>query len=191
VISLGCCAIGKSSDLWKRFRLVVVHSTEVYIPMNINQSPFNVGLPIELPEFTADQVQDLAGRHGLTWNTSQIGRLMGMVGGHPYLVRLALYHIQRGDTTLEGLLRAAATEAGLYGDHLRRHLWNLEQHPELGLAVRQLMATDGAVRLPSVQAFQLHSMGLVDLQGNDVMFRSELYRAYFRDRLCPDEPRSR
>ncbi len=116
---------------------------------------------------------------------------MGMVGGHPYLVRLALYHIHRGDTTLEGLLREAATEAGLYGDHLRRHLWNLEQHPELAAAVRQLVATDGAVRLPSVQGFQLHSMGLVDLQGNDVMFRSELYRAYFRDRLCPDTTRTR
>jgi AAA-like domain len=175
--------MGKSNDLWKQFRLVVVHSTEVYIPMHINQSPFNVGLPIELPEFTADQVQDLAGRHGLTWNTSQIGRLMGMVGGHPYLVRLALYHIARGDTTLEALLRQAPTEAGLYGDHLRRHLWNLEQHPELAAAVQQLVATEGPVRLPSVQAFQLHSMGLVDLQGNDVMFRSELYRAYFADRL--------
>lgn len=40
----------KSRDLWKKLRLVVVHSTEVYIPLNINQSPFNVGLPIELPE---------------------------------------------------------------------------------------------------------------------------------------------
>ncbi|MCU0548074.1 MAG: AAA-like domain-containing protein [Leptolyngbya sp. Prado105] len=175
--------MGKSSDLWKRFRLVVVHSTEVYIPMNINQSPFNVGLPIELLEFTADQVQDLARRHGLNWNTSQIGRLMGMVGGHPYLVRLALYHVKRENTTLETLLRNAPTESGLYGDHLRRHLWNLEQHPELAAAVRQLVATEGTVRLPSVQGFQLHSMGLVDLLGNDVQFRSELYRAYFRDRL--------
>lgn len=175
--------MGKTSELWKRFRLVVVHSTEVYIPMNINQSPFNVGLPIELPEFTAEQVQDLAARHGLRWNTSQIGRLMSMVGGHPYLVRLALYHIARGNTTLEVLLREAPTEAGLYGDHLRRHLWNLEQHPELANAVRQLVATQDVVRLPSVQAFQLHSMGLVDLQGNDVMFRSELYRTYFADRL--------
>ena len=174
---------GKVSDLWKRFRLVVVHSTEVYIPMNINQSPFNVGLPIELPEFTAEQVQDLAGRHGLKWNVSLTGRLMGMVGGHPYLVRLALYHIARGDTTLEVLLQKAPTEAGLYGNHLRRHSWNLEQHPKLAIAVRQLVATDGTVRLPSVQAFQLHSMGLVDLHGNDVTFRSELYRAYFRDRL--------
>ena len=174
--------MGKTSELWKRFRLVVVHSTEVYIPMNINQSPFNVGLPIELPEFTAEQVQELAARHGLRWNTSQIGRLMSMVGGHPYLVRLALYHIARGNTTLEVLLREAPTEAGLYGDHLRRHLWNLEQHPELADAVRQLVVTE-VVRLPSVQAFQLYSMGLVDLQGNDVRFRSELYRAYFADRL--------
>ena len=72
---------------------------------------------------------------------------------------------------------------GLYGDHLRRHLWNLEQHSDLAIAVQQLVATPGAVRLPSVQGFQLHSMGLVDLLGNDVQFRSELYRAYFSDRL--------
>lgn len=28
--------MGKSRELWKRLRLVVVHSTEVYIPMNIH-----------------------------------------------------------------------------------------------------------------------------------------------------------
>jgi hypothetical protein len=175
--------MGKSSDLWKRFRLVVVHSTEVYIPMNINQSPFNVGLPIELPEFTAQQVQDLALRHGLRWNTSQIDRLMGMVGGHPYLVRLGLYHVAREDVSLEELLQQAPTEAGLYADHLRRHLWNLEQHPSLAAAVRRLVRSDVPVRLESVEAFQLHSMGLVDLLGNEVTFRSELYRVYFADRL--------
>lgn len=175
--------MGKTSELWKRFRLVVVHSTEVYIPMNINQSPFNVGLPIELPEFSAEQVDELARRHGLRWNTSQIGRLMGMIGGHPYLVRLALYHIARQDMTLDGLLSRAATESGLYADHLRRHLWNLEQHPSLAAAVRRLVQSDGPERLESVVAFQLHSMGLVDLLGNKVTFRSELYRVYFGDRL--------
>ncbi len=175
--------MGKSSDLWKRFRLVVVHSTEVYIPMNINQSPFNVGLPIVIPEFTAVQVEELAVRHGLRWNASQIGRLMGMVGGHPYLVRLALYHLARQDVNLEVLLEQAPTESGLYADHLRRHLWNLEQHPSLAAAVRRLVKSEGPVRLESVVAFQLHSMGLVDLLGNEVTFRSDLYRLYFGDRL--------
>ncbi len=36
------------SELWEKLRLVVVHSTEAYIPLNINQSPFNVGMTVEL-----------------------------------------------------------------------------------------------------------------------------------------------
>ncbi|HEY9604449.1 MAG TPA: AAA-like domain-containing protein, partial [Allocoleopsis sp.] len=91
----------KNRDIWKKLRLVVVHSTEVYIPMNINQSPFNVGLPIELPEFTSEQVLDLTQRHRLDWDATQVEQLMEMVGGHPYLVRVALYTIARQDMTLE------------------------------------------------------------------------------------------
>jgi hypothetical protein len=174
---------GKTRDLWKKLRLVVVHSTEVYIPMNINQSPFNVGLPIELLEFTPPQVLDLARRHGLDWEMGQVNQLMTMVGGHPYLVRVALYHITRHDLGLPDLLKIAPTEAGLYGDHLRRHLWNLEQRPEMVTAMKTAIACNTPVRLESVQAFQLHSMGIVHLRGNDVEPRCELYRQYFGDRL--------
>ncbi|NET36635.1 MAG: TIR domain-containing protein [Cyanothece sp. SIO1E1] len=174
----------KSNPLWKKLRLVVVHSTEVYIPMNINQSPFNVGLPIELPEFDVGQVQDLARRHGLDpAQTELIEPLQAMVGGHPYLVRLALYNLAGEGMTLAKFLQEAPTEAGLYGDHLRRHLWNLEQHPELAEAVKRVVAAKGPVRLASVQAFQLHSMGLVNLEGNEVVPRCDLYRRYFGDRL--------
>ena len=174
---------GKTRDLWKKLRLVVVHSTEVYIPMNINQSPFNVGLPIELPEFTPAQVLDLAKRHGLNWMLDEVNALMNMVGGHPYLVRVALYHITRHNLSLTELLDVAPTEAGLYGDHLRRHLWNLEQRPEMVAAMKKAIASSTPVRLESVQAFQLHSMGIVHLRGNDVEPRCELYRQYFGDRL--------
>ncbi|MBW4518122.1 MAG: AAA-like domain-containing protein [Scytolyngbya sp. HA4215-MV1] len=173
----------KSRELWKKLRLVIVHSTEVYIPLNINQSPFNVGLPIELPEFTAAQVLDLAQRHGLNWVSDEVTQLMQVVGGHPYLVRVALYYITRGETTLKQLIESAPTEAGLYSDHLRRHLWNLEQRPELIHAIHKVMTSHEPVRLESVQAFQLHSMGLIHLQGNEVVPRCDLYRQYFYDRL--------
>ncbi|MBG1269865.1 AAA-like domain-containing protein [Nostoc sp. WHI] len=173
----------KNRDIWKKLRLVVVHSTEVYIPMNINQSPFNVGLPIELPEFNAQQVLDLAQRHGLSWSSTKVEQLMAMVGGHPYLVRFALYHIARQDTTLNLLLQTAPTEAGLYSDHLRRHLWNLEQCPELATAIKKVVANSSPVRLDSIQCFKLLSMGLLQQQGNDVTPRCNLYRKYFRDRL--------
>lgn len=171
------------SDLWEKLRLVVVHSTEVYIPMDINQSPFNVGLPIELLDFSFEQVSDLAGRHGLNWSDNKVNQLMGIVGGHPYLVRLALYQIARGELTLEELIEIAPTQAGIYGDHLRRHLWNLQQYPELATAFAKVVTTSEPVELDSVLAFKLHSMGLVHLRGNYVTPRFELYRQYFSDRL--------
>lgn len=173
----------KRREVWKKFRLVVVHSTEVYIPLDVNKSPFNVGLPIELPEFNSQQVQELAKRHGLIWNVAEVEELMALVGGHPYLVRLALYHIARQDITLNKLMQQAPTEAGIYGDHLRRHLWNLEKYAELMAGMREVVNTTGSVRLRSELAFKLNSMGLVKLEGNDCSPRCKLYEEYFRDRL--------
>jgi hypothetical protein len=139
-----------------------------------------VGLPIELPEFSSEQVQDLTKRHGLNWNTSQVQQLRSIVGGHPYLVRVALYHIATGQLTLSQLLETAPTEAGIYGDHLRRHAWHLQQHPELAAAFTKVVTSGEPVELQSIQAFKLHSMGLVQLQGNYVTPRFDLYRQYFR-----------
>lgn len=177
----------KNREIWRKLRLVVVHSTEVYVPMDINQSPFNVGLPVELPEFKSQQVQDLAQRHGLAWGTKEIEQLMAMVGGHPYLVRLALYHIARQEITLPQLLETAPTDGGLYSDHLRRHLWNLSQHPELATAMYKAVSVDSPVQLESIQGFKLHSMGLVHLRGNEVTPRCNLYREYFHARLAPSQ----
>ncbi|NET89726.1 MAG: TIR domain-containing protein [Kamptonema sp. SIO1D9] len=174
----------KNQEIWQKLRLIIVHSTEVYVPMDINQSPFNVGLPVELPEFQPEMVVDLTRRHGLTWCQNEVDQLMNLVGGHPYLIRLALYHISRQEITLTELLKTAATNSGLYNDHLRRHLWNLEQHPELATALKKVVNSDSPVQLESRQSFKLHSLGLVNLHGNQVTPRSRLYRQYFQVNLA-------
>lgn len=173
----------KNREVWKKLRLVVVHATEVYIPLNTNQSPFNVGLPIELPEFNPEQVSQLARLHGLDWQMAQVERLMMMIGGHPYLVRLTLYHIARGDLTLEQLLQEAPTEAGLFRDHLRGHWWNLQHHPELVGALQAVISAPHPIRLDPNGLFKLHSLGLIRLEGNQAVCRCDLYRQYFGDRL--------
>lgn len=174
-----------SSELWKKIRLVLVHSKEVYIPLNINQSSFNVGLSIELQEFSQEQVKNLVERHqGLNWTEDQIEKLMDMVGGHPYLIRLALYHVQNQGITFEQLLQTAPTEAGIYSDHLRGHLRNLEPHPYLAAAFSQVVKNSVPIELDSESAFKLHSMGLVVYRHeNKVMPRCDLYRQYFQNRL--------
>jgi hypothetical protein len=170
-------------EIWQQLRLVVVHSTEVYIPLNINQSPFNVGLPIRLPELTLEQVQELARQYGIRWSaSSEVERLTAMVGGHPYLVQLALYHLHSGEMTLDELLQTASTQAGIYGNDLRRHWQTLQGHPELMAALKSAIeAETTGVQLEPTLAYKLESMGLVQLQGNEVRVSCELYRQYFRN----------
>jgi transcriptional regulator with XRE-family HTH domain len=174
----------RSSILWKKLRLVVVHSTEVYSSLDINHSPLaGVGLVVELPEFSPEQVQDLARLHGLDWSATHVEQLMAMIGGHPSLVQLAFHHIKHQGLALEQMLQMAPTEAGIYSDHLRRHLRTLQQHPELAAAFSEVVNTDSWVTIKSDQVFRLHSMGLVKLHGDSVMPRCDLYRKYFRTRL--------
>ncbi|HEY9650039.1 MAG TPA: AAA-like domain-containing protein, partial [Coleofasciculaceae cyanobacterium] len=173
----------KSSIIWQKLRLVIVHSTEVYLPLNINQSPFNVGLSIELPEFTSLQVQELANQYQLDWGTEEIERLMHLIGGKPYLVQLALHHMSCQTITLQQLLETTTAEDGIYKDYLQRLLWNLQQYPELITALIQVVTSSTPVKLDPIQAFKLQSMGLVQVQNRHVVPSCNLYRQYFSDRL--------
>jgi hypothetical protein len=173
----------KIKKLWEKLRLIIVHSQESYAQRDINQSPFNVGLPIELGEFTPDQVRDLVARHGLSWTENELEQFRGLIGGHPYLVRSALYHIAAGDISLAEFLRTAPTEAGIYSDYLRGHLKTLEDYPELGTAMKSVVMSEEPVRLRSEKSFKLDSMGLVVRVDNNVKLRCDLDRQYFCDRL--------
>jgi hypothetical protein len=176
-------AYGDSGNpLWQKLRLIIVHSTEVYIPLDINKSPFNVGLAIELQPFTLEQVRNLQERYGLTFSEGQLSQLMRLVAGHPYLIQQAFYYLARAELTLEQLLQTAATNAGIYANHLHRHLQSLQEHPPLAIAYELVLKSSTAIELEQFLAFKLHSMGLVTLQGNQVLPSCELYRQYFSDR---------
>lgn len=170
---------GKIYHCWSRLKLILAHSTEVYIPLDINQSPFNAGVPILLEEFDASQVENLASLYQLNWNKFQISRIMELVGGHPYLLSLAMYQIKTDRLTLEQFLSEAISETGIYSNPLRRLLNILNLSPELSSAFAQVIKSDTPVALNSVQIYQLHSIGLVKHQGNLVSPRCKLYRDYF------------
>jgi hypothetical protein len=108
---------------------------------------------------------------------------MALVGGHPYLVRLALDRLVCQDLTLEKLLRDAPTDAGIYENHLRRHLATLKENPELAAALKHVVNTPELVRLETMQAYKLYSMGLIKRMGDRVTPRCQLYQQYFQERL--------
>jgi len=174
---------GKTESIWRKLHLVIVHSKEVYVPLSINRSPFNVGIPVELRTLNMTEIEELIHRHELNLSEPQKQQLINLVGGHPYLLRSALYQLARGRTTLLKLLAEAPTEAGLFNDHLRRHLLNLEADENLLNAFRQVISTNHPVQIGSTEAFKLSSMGLVKYQGNEVLPLCDLYRQYFQHRL--------
>ena len=179
-------AYGDSGNpLWQNLRLVIVHSTEVYIPLDINKSPFNVGLAIELQPFTFEQVCQLAQCYGLTLGENEIRQLMDLIAGHPYLVQQALYHLATQTLTLADLIQTAATDASIYHHHLHRLLQNLQEHSLLATAYQQIIEASHPIELEQLVAFKLHSMGLVTLQGNQVIPSCALYRQYFGSLSSP------
>jgi hypothetical protein len=164
---------------WQRLRLAIAHATEVYIALNIYQSPFNVGLPIVLPSFTAAQVMALAQLYKLSWQREDTDRLMATIGGHPYLVRLALYHLAKQQLTLDKLLADAATHASIYADRLRSSLERVKQQPELAMALKKIVSGEPISRLEPLIVYQLDSLGLISIDGDRVTPSCELYRQYF------------
>ncbi len=175
-------------EIWQNLRLIVVHSTEVYVPLDINQSPFNVGLPIHLLDWTPQQVQELALKYNLNWALGNTGLeilrpLLKMVGGHPYLIQLTLYHLWENHLTLENILQNAATDSGIYKTHLRRLLNILKGSPDLCSAMTEVVKSDEPVEIPSMVTYKLQSLGLVKLVGNLVTISYQLYQDYFRSRL--------
>ena len=174
----------KFIDEWKKLRLIVAYSTEVYIPLNINQSPFNVGLPIELPEFNLEQVQDLAKQYGFIKDCIPIEKFMAIVGGHPYLLHKAFINIKnQPKVKIDEFLQTAATEAGLYRNHLRKISQDLQRDAKLIAAMKNVVEEKQPVRIDSEEAFKLHSMGLVHWRGNKIEPRCNLYRLYLHDCL--------
>jgi hypothetical protein len=177
-----------SSELWQRLRLVMVHSTEVYVPLSVAQSPFNAGLLIELPGLTSAQVLTLARQYGVEDIANVTPALMKLVGDRPHLLHLGLYHLGISGMAIDDLINNALTGASIYSSHLRNQLWDLQKHPELLTALKQMVDAKAAIELPPLIAYKLQSRGLAILEQGKIKPSCDLYRTYFRQSLTQLTP---
>lgn len=174
------CEEARQNPHWYKLRLIVAYSTEQYASLDINQSPFNIGLPIRLDEFTQQQVEDLARRYGIRWIPGkESARLMSLVGGHPALIQLALYYLSCGAMTLAELMEDAIANGGIYRHHLQQYWLKLQVNPGLVRVYAELVTNKHIVTIDPMDTYKLESMGLIGFEGDRVLPRCELYRSYF------------
>ena len=175
---------GKVSKTWEKLRIVLAYATEVYIPLDLNRSPFNVGFSAELPQFNGEQIENLAKVYQLKLNKKEITDFMAMVGGHPYLVRLGFDYLAIEGATMKELLINAPTQAGIYSDRLIQILDNyLEKSPELKEAFKSVVTSSKPVVLKPQHSRKLCALGLVEQEENHVVPSCNLYREYFKNVL--------
>ena len=174
---------------FQKLRTVVVHSTEIYVPLNIHQSPFNVGLPITLGPFNDAQIEALAGRYGVAFGDYQDGeqlteQLKTLIGGHPYLLSVAFYYLGQGQRSLSQLIAEAPTAAGIYYDHLQACWDCIRTQPVLAEVLQRVVSAPEPVWVEGTIAHQLSSLGLVTLSGNTCRPVCELYRIFFAEQFA-------
>ncbi len=175
-----------NDELWEQLRLVVVYSTEDFGTLDINQSPFNVGLPIELRLFDRQQIEELAISYQLDFSPDEIKLIRKMLGGHPYLVdSLLSYLANNSQVSLRELLQQAATDIGIYNSYLRQHLINLKSNNQLAQVFLEILNNPEPIEVDSLLAYQLYRMGLIQWskKGNSVFPSCKLYKLYFLPRL--------
>ena len=175
----------RHNRLWQNWRLVVAYSTEQYLYLDINHSPFNIGLPIRLQEFTQQQVEELARRYGLRWTAGkESAQLISLIGGHPALIQLALYYLTSGAIALPDLIKEAIANGGIYRYHLQQHWVKLLANPALMRTYTELVTTKESLVIDPIHAYQLESLGLITFDGDRVLPRCQLYRTYFAKQLA-------
>ncbi len=183
---------GKQIKTWEKLRLVVAYSTEIYIPINLNHSPFNIGLLLKLTPLNLEQVKVLMKRYGLEkLKLSEMINLLEMVGGHPYLIQIALYNLFQAqqnheNLTLENILANVFSNDSIYANHLQIILANLKQNTELNQTFLKIINHHDKINrniFSEKLIDKLDAMGLIICDENNIIPSCNLYAQYFQTKL--------
>lgn len=171
---------GFTQEPWSKLRLLVTVSTEPTLLESIDHSAFfALASPIRVDEFTAAQVSQLAALYGQTPSDNTLDRLRALLGGHPYLLRLALSDAYEQGLELAALLTNLSASAGLFTSHLLQLRKALQFQPALLAALGRVLA-DPQTPLNFVDHCALYSKGLlIEEEPGCYRMRCKLYEDYF------------
>lgn len=170
-------------DAWSRLSLGMVISSHPHLLIDdFRQSPFNVGLRIQLEDFTPGQVDQLNKLHGMPLNGEEVNGMLKLLGGHPFLTRQAFYTILDEKMKWADFLQIASSEKSPFNSHLHFYLWQLRDRPELVSGMKEVIKKNTCS--DEKVLYRLVAAGLVREQGEKICVpRCELYDNYFRKTL--------
>ncbi|MBE8992985.1 AAA-like domain-containing protein [Microcystis aeruginosa] len=175
----------RRSQPWRKLRLIIIHSTEFYSNYDFYASPLiGVGYVASLSDFNTEQVLSFAQVNGINWTLSDVNKVMNLVGGNPYLIKLILVKLQEGNS-LEKVLDDALQGREPFQSHFFLLMRYLKSNANLRNTFRQILQkkalTPAQMKGESVQF--LERLGLIDKNYDTLEVRCNLYQVYFDDLL--------
>ena len=173
------------SGPWRRLTLTMAYATEAHLFISdLNQSPFNVGTKITLADFKLEEMSELNQRYGAPLDSdADLARVFALIGGQPYLTQRWLYEMAQRGAALATIEANASSDAGIFGDHLRRLLASLLSNQALCEAARSVLI--GKPQMTITDFYHLRSAGV--LIGDSVpqaKLRCRLYANFLKTHLC-------
>lgn len=155
----------KTGKVWRHLRLLLTISTApTLLSTTPAQSPFNLTEPIILGDFSQPQAEAISRLHQLAWSSAGLARLMALIGGHPYLLRVAMYHACLRSLTLEAVLGEGPPDGSVFTPFLRHVQVQLRREPSLLNAFLHVLAL-GAAQLEPHLGLRLEQAGLLRTEG--------------------------
>ena len=167
---------------WKRLSLVLAYATEANLFItDLNQSPFNVGVRLNLRDFTLQEIEELQTRFAVLQDGNLAANVHEITRGHPHLSQVAFRFLAEG-RTVEELASAATKEDGPFGQHLKHMLVAITQGEETLAEVKRMLRGE-PFEHPTTR-YRLQSAGLIVLSNEGKPeFRVPVYETYLRAAL--------
>ena len=176
-----CYKQSKNQVLWQKLKPIIVSSINIYTTQNKSHAAFDIGIIVNIPQFSLRETEELIKRHFLEFTQLETEKIHNFTGGSPYLLRLALYYLKKHNLGLEKLFSKANIKAEIFQRHLDNQLYYLEREENLLEALLELIEKDTAVEFNREIVDKLYSWGLIHLRGYEARISCDLYRDYFRN----------
>ncbi len=176
--------IAKITPTWGNLKLILAYVRD-YTDLDINQSPFNTGIHLELKELNDGQISELAKEYQLKLEPKDIDTLKALIGSHPYLIELTFQYLSNQPESLDNIIDKAPTESGIYSDFLRQQFSILirDENKKLYNKFQQIIETSEETKLSFDEIIKLEDLGFIKRKNGKIEPRCKLYSSYFEKNL--------
>ncbi|HRI48778.1 MAG TPA: AAA-like domain-containing protein, partial [Pseudomonadota bacterium] len=166
----------KDEPLWGRLRLLMATSmAPAWMAKLPTSSPFVITPPLVIDDFKVEQLQHLARLHDLPWDEEQLLSLMDLIGGHPYLTRMAMYTAVAKGYSVEQLVSPERPGVQVFDGFLETCRLRLIAQPGLWPTAQRVLRGKPLSALDRLVLPRLERMGIVRLEGETCTVRYPLY----------------